>query len=238
MKLAYLILVVCICAGCEPEKVATGRGQSASPRDAAEYLRLGKERFEKGEFDAAIRDFDEVIKLEPTNALAFAGRGTAWFRKKEYEKAIKDLDEAVRLVPEPVPALHALRGAALYMKKDYARAVKDLDRAIELNAKEIEALNSRAWAAAVCPDAKYRDDKLALKYAREACKLDGHKNPFYIGTLAAAHAANGQFDEAVRWQTKALESKEYVALGGDNGKQMLALFKERKPYREDPPDKP
>ncbi len=55
----------------------------------------------------------------------------------------------------------------------------------------------------------------------------------YLDTLAAAYAEDGHFEEAVKWQEKALElmtteefKKEY--------EDRLALYRMGKPYRDDP----
>ena len=41
--------------------------------------------------------------------------------------------------------------------------------------------------------------------ATKACKLTGWKNPNYLATLAAAFAEAGNFDDAVKWEEKAIE---------------------------------
>jgi hypothetical protein len=50
------------------------------------------------------------------------------------------------------------------------------------------------------------------------------------GTLAAAYAENGQFEEATKWGTRAME----LAAGADEGRwqKWLAGFRERQPVRE------
>ncbi len=54
------------------------------------------------EYDKAISDFDEAIRLDPKNAWAFAFRGMAWAAKGDSDKAKKDDDEARRLGgPDP-----------------------------------------------------------------------------------------------------------------------------------------
>ena len=54
----------------------------------------------KGEYDKAIADYDEALKLDPKNALAYDSRGVAWYRKGEYDKAIADYGEAIKLDPK------------------------------------------------------------------------------------------------------------------------------------------
>lgn len=53
----------------------------------------------KGDYDRAIPDFDESIKLNPAYAKKpFNNRGVAYSRKGEYDLAI-NLDEAIKLDP-------------------------------------------------------------------------------------------------------------------------------------------
>jgi tetratricopeptide (TPR) repeat protein len=211
---------------------ATARGGD-DPKDAQYYIKRATECYAKGQHDRAIKELDEAIRLNPKNALAFSCRGAVRFAKKEYDRAIADLNEAIRLEPGKPSSGYYIRGAAWYVKKDYAKGVQDLEEAIRLNPKEAEALNSRAWAAATCPTAKFRDRAKALDYAKRACELDGWKNAFYLGTIAAAYADNEDFENAVKWQRKALKDPAYQRECGEEGRKMLKLFEQRKPYREE-----
>ena len=53
----------------------------------------------KGEYDRAIEDFDESIKLNPNYASAISNRAEAYLNKGEYQRAVRDYDEAIRLKP-------------------------------------------------------------------------------------------------------------------------------------------
>ena len=63
-------------------------------------MNRGSAWVEKKEFDKAINDYNEAIRLDPTLALARFVRGDVWSAKKEYDKAIDDYTEAVRLDPK------------------------------------------------------------------------------------------------------------------------------------------
>jgi tetratricopeptide (TPR) repeat protein len=58
-------------------------------------------------------------------------------------------------------------------------------------------LNNLAWIMAAGPLPELRDGAAAVKLAARACELDHNQQPIFIGTLAAAYAEAGRFDEAV-----------------------------------------
>jgi two-component SAPR family response regulator len=51
-------------------------------------------------------------------------------------------------------------------------------------------------------------------------------------SLAAAHAENGNFEEAVSWQKKALQLPELSKEIKEEGEKMLESFNQRQPWRE------
>ena len=89
---------------------------------------------EKGEYDKAIKNLDESIRLDPTYPSFINNRGVAWKNKEEYDKAIRDYVEAIRLDPKYALAF-ANRGAAWKLKKDLDQALRDYDEAIRLDPK-------------------------------------------------------------------------------------------------------
>jgi hypothetical protein len=88
-------------------------------------------------------------------------------------------------------------------------------------------------ADAVGPDAAHRDGQKAVDLATKACELTDWETAAYIGTLAAACAEAGRWDDAVKRQEKALADAELVKEDGPAMKQRLTLFREKKPYREE-----
>src|SRR6516162_9965070 len=63
------------------------------------YNNRGNAFSAKGEYDRAIQDYDQSIKLNPDYYRAFNNRGVAYQKKGEYQRAILDYDEAIRLKP-------------------------------------------------------------------------------------------------------------------------------------------
>jgi serine/threonine-protein kinase len=96
---------------------------------------------ERKDYDRAIRDYDEAIRLDPTYAKAYNARGHAWAGKNDYDRAIRDYDESIRLDPGNPANSEALndRGIAYASLKRFATAEADFRVAVHLSPGYVEA---------------------------------------------------------------------------------------------------
>jgi tetratricopeptide (TPR) repeat protein len=94
-------------------------------------------------------------------------------------------------------------------------------------------LNNLGWILATHADASVRNGAEAVRYAERACALVGEREATFLGTLAAAYAEAGRFEEAARTATRAIATaeqngqSEVVAVN----QRLLELYKASKPYR-------
>jgi len=90
-------------------------------------------------------------------------------------------------------------------------------------------LNEFAMQWAAFDNAKDRDGEIALEAATRACQLTGWGNSYFLDTLATAYAEIGDFDAAVKWQTRAIELLTEKTEQEDF-RTRLKLYQEKKPY--------
>jgi tetratricopeptide (TPR) repeat protein len=202
------------------------------PTDAQSFNNRGLAYRAKKDNALAIKDFSEAIHLDPKLADAYFNRGNAYKAKKEYSQAVTDYTEAIKLDPKWADP-YFNRANARRANKEFEQAVSDYREVIRLDKEDADAFSNLAWLLATCPDKKVRDGRQAVEYAMTACDLTDWKASYFLATLAAACAENGQFDQAIKWQKRALESAQYEKDEGKEARQRLALFEDKKPWREE-----
>ncbi len=95
------------------------------------FNKRGSAHNNKGERKEALADFDQAIRLYPSDGGYFYNRGRTYFLMDQYGRAIADLDQAIRLNTNNAEALY-VRGLAK-QKIGNAGANADLVRAKQLN---------------------------------------------------------------------------------------------------------
>jgi tetratricopeptide (TPR) repeat protein len=210
--------------------------QGCGSNQADKAFERGLEAVRRHDYDVAIVEFSEAIRLNPDYEEAYYNRGHAYGDKGDYDKAIADYNKAIHLNPEDGGA-YSSRGHSYFRKGDYGKAATDYGEAIRLNPNNVKAYNGLAWLLAVCPDANVRNGKKAIEYAKKACELSEWKAPAELDTLAAAYAEGGDFDNAVKWENKYLESNppNNAYDTPEKARQRLSLYLQKKPYHEEKP---
>jgi tetratricopeptide (TPR) repeat protein len=157
---------------------------------AAAYNIRGMIWNQKGEYDIAIADFNEAIRLDPHQSRYYNARGKTRCLKSEYDQALADLNEAIRLDPK-FPQAYCNRGSAWLGKKQYDKAIVDYNEALRLDPQDAMIYNNRGdtW------NEKKEYDK-ALSDCRQAIRLDPTLPPAY-NNRGVAWDGKGEYDKAL-----------------------------------------
>ena len=92
------------------------------------YTNRGVEYEIKKDFDKAIADHDQAIKVDPKNPAPYNNRGNAYLAKQDYEHALADFDQAIKLNPKYAEA-YFNRGMAKRNHGDMGGGEEDIAQA-------------------------------------------------------------------------------------------------------------
>ncbi|MDX2031864.1 MAG: tetratricopeptide repeat protein [Blastocatellia bacterium] len=115
------------------------------PGAAPYYYNRGVAHYDRRNWEGALADFSEALRLNPRYLLAWIKRGNIRLNLGEDEEAIADFTEALRVDPRSVLAWNN-RGLARHNIGEMAAAVADYTRALDLDAKQPLVFNNRGSA--------------------------------------------------------------------------------------------
>jgi tetratricopeptide (TPR) repeat protein len=133
----------------------------------------------RDEYDFAIADFNEAVRLDPRNEVAYFNRGLAWSAKNDPDQAIADYTRAIRLDPRYSDAYQS-RGDDWGSKREYDQAIADYSAALRLDPGSAPAYNNRGFAW-WCK----KDYDRALADYDAALRLDPRLTRAYINRINA-----------------------------------------------------
>jgi len=142
-----------------------------------------------------------------------------------------------QLATNATPALHLQIAQVQARLGDYLAAVSHYETGLAQEPTNAEGLNNFAWLLATCPQATVRNGPRAIQLATRAGELTHFQTTVILGTLAAAQAEAGRFDEAVATAQKACanaSAHEETDLLQAN-QSLLALYQRHQVYHEPDP---
>jgi protein O-mannosyl-transferase len=176
-----------------------------NPFWAAPHFEYASILRERGELADAARVFARGLQLEPDHALGHKLQGLTLLDLGRYAEAETELTRALAL-GEASADVHAALGMASAALGHNQEALEHNRTALELDPDQVSAANNLAWTLATHPDASLRDPPEAVRIAEHAVDLTEHQVPDLLDTLAAALAARGDFDAAVRAEVEAVRT--------------------------------
>jgi tetratricopeptide (TPR) repeat protein len=145
--------------------------------------------FNKRAWDKAIHDFNKVIQINPTNALAYEYRGCAFFLNGDTDKAINDFTQAIQLSPTN-SRVYFNRGGAYRAQYKFDKAIRDYSFCLQLEPTNHLAYNSRA----ACFSCKHESGK-SINDWNEGLRLNPNDSTA-LACRGGEYFTIGQFDKA------------------------------------------
>lgn len=165
---------------------------------ALAYNNRGIARASKGDYELAVQDYGQSIKLNPTFAKALNNRGVVYQKKGDLDRALSDFNLAISMSHDYAIAF-ANRGQVYEKKGAYDRALADFNEAIRLQPASGPLWNERCWVRAITgalPE--------ALTDCNEAIRL-GPASPAKFNSRGLTYLKMNRWDSAIADFNAALE---------------------------------
>jgi len=122
-----------------------------NPQNFVDFYKRGVMRYDRGNYNGALSDFNNAIQLEPSNQfmMLYAYLGSTQHEMENYSSAIRAFDKAILFEPtdpSQKPAwvrVYYNRGVSKYlMEQNKLKSCKDMNRAKMLGLKDEDALKN------------------------------------------------------------------------------------------------
>ena len=208
------------------------RSLAIDPQDAVVQHSLGRALLARKAFAEAAECFRRALRIRPDFPEALTDLGNACRAQGRLDQAIQYYQQVLELDPTAVSAHYNL-GNALKARGAPEEGITHYRLAIRHDPNHTKSYNNLAWLLATDPDAPYHDPDEAVILARTACEIAEYGSHELLDLLAIAHAAAGDFPEAIQAAQEAIRiaelKDEQSAL--PSLRTRLQLFRKNRPYQ-------
>ena len=150
-----------------------------------------------GQFQLALNDLDDVLKLDPNDYRSHAARGIVYQALDNHKSAIKDFNNSLNLKKDGI--VFFTRSESYLVLQEYTKALSDVNEAIKLDPENPEYLGGRALLHFY-----FNDFVRALDDFNKTLQIDPNNARAYRGR-SWIHENNGEFNLAQIDQRRACE---------------------------------
>ena len=180
--------------------------------DKIRQLAIEADRYLKDQnYEEEIKCYDELIKLDSENKIAYLNRGVAHNELGNNDRAIIDYTKAIDLDPKYKEAYNN-RGVSYHELKKYKEAIIDYTNAITLNPKYTDACNNRAYSYSDLKEYNEAIIDFDKVIELDPTHIEAHNNraiTYYNKALVSVDSEN--YDEALDDLTLYVEHIDKVA---------------------------
>ncbi len=188
-------------------------------KSAFAFLMRGVVRNENDDFDHAVADVDEALKLDPKYVPALMERAYLWQWRNHLDLAVADVSKAIELDPRNSYAF-VERGIFEYNRNEYDKALRDFQAAIDTGSRTAVIYIARGMILL-----NKHDPAKAFAELKRAQEIDP-RHPDVYAALASAFMLQGKTDKALKVLDQAVQIDPKCADSrGNRAVILLALGK-------------
>ena len=203
------------------------------PENSSFAVALALALANQGDVAKSKEQLDLVADKAPDDPNTWRILGHASLQLKDTSAAISHFLRALELAPDDQKLRFDL-AAAYQLQGDGQSAAQQCEQILASDASSADAANNLAWIYATDADSHLRNGARAVELAQKACRLTQNQRPVFLGTLSAAYAEAGQFDQAVKTIQRAIRLAQ--GIGQDqlvvDLQRRLQLHEQGLPYHQ------
>jgi tetratricopeptide (TPR) repeat protein len=231
---AYMLRGTCYLELHDPSRAEADLSESIRRRDNdfRSYSRRAKARMNAGNLDSAIDDYTKALEIKP-GADDLHSRGLARAKREQNTQAIDDFTAALKLAPDNTAEIYEARAFVADKAGQPATFERDL-LAHQVLTAHAESRTEAEWQTKLATihgvDAKETTTIITrtTKVVETVCQETQYQQPAHLDLLAMLHASQGNFEQAVKHASTAVE----LAPAADKAKYAarLKLYQQGKAY--------
>lgn len=185
--------------------------QPIRTKNAEDYYNEGIEKLDRKDYQGAIEDFNQAIKIAPDHGEAHLKRGNSRYFLGNKQSVIEDYTRAIEINPNYAEA-YSNRGDLCYELGDYQAAIKDYNQAIEINPNYANAYFKRGIVRIYLGDYQ-----VAIEDYTQAVKINpNYAESYFLRGYARIYL--GDYLAAIKDYTQAIEiNPNYVDAYNNRG---------------------
>ena len=156
-----------------------------------DFFTKGNKLYHNGNYEEALKAFDEAIYINPKYAEAFFAKGNLYGKNKEYKKSIKCFNKAIKIKKDYYNA-YCNKAISYFNIEKYKKSLKCLNRAIKINSNK-----DNAWQIKVYLLMKIKKYDEALKCFENISYLNKKNYSIYLKKVDLLYIL-GKYDEAIK----------------------------------------
>ena len=202
---------------------------------------IGRLLFQQNKTAEAAQWLVEAFEKRPTLPYVAGDLGFLYMNVGKHKRCLPFLQLANRLQPSN-QNIHRLLSEAYYLTGDYDASVEWCKQVIKQNPNRQRPAYLLAWLLATSPYEKLRDPDAAAEIMEPAMKIFADRSASTNEIYAAIMAEKRDFEEAVRYQNKAITlvrekrgAEPYSDAQLKGMRTRLQLYERGKPYRMSEP---
>ena len=173
------------------------------PNYSAAQISLGKLYLNKRDWESAAERIRKGLQHDQGKPEDHFILAKTYQQIGKNREALKSLETTIKINPQFAPAIFEI--AAINVRLgNVPDALLRYRQGLKLQPDNLKAANNLAWLLATSQDSKARKPKEALLIAQKIVRLTKEQNSDALDTLAAAQAASGDFESAVKTINKAI----------------------------------